>query len=64
MKQIHGNASVRSAIYVENILKNHSITTHRELQDRTESECEENAEATKDKKKTKKRNKNKKKETV
>ena len=46
------------------LLKNHSITTHRELQDMTESECEENVEATKDKKKAKKKNKNKKKQTV
>ena len=41
------------------LLKNHSKNTHGELQDITESECEENVQDTKDKKKAKKKNKNK-----
>ena len=43
------------------VLNNRSISTQKEFQDITESECEENAQVTKDKKKAKKKNKNKKK---
>ena len=41
------------------ILKNHNISTHKEYQDMTEIECEENDQVAKDKKKAKKKIKNK-----